>query len=103
MGHRLPCALSCIELVILWCRVLNKADGSQVKVPLKHTFNEQQIEWFKAGSALNRMKQVRLVLVSVRARLCSKLGSSTPLEPLLVHARRHTACGHDTRALFIVN
>ena len=25
------------------------------------------------------------------------------LEPLLVHARRHTACGHDTRALFIVN
>jgi hypothetical protein len=42
---------------------LNKADGSQVKVPLKHTFNEQQIEWFKAGSALNRMKQVRLVTV----------------------------------------
>ena len=58
MGHRLPCALSCIELLILWCRVLNKADGSQVKVPLKHTFNGQQIEWFKAGSALNRMKQV---------------------------------------------
>lgn len=25
---------------------------------LNHTFNEQQIEWFKAGSALNRMKQV---------------------------------------------
>ena len=40
------------------CRVLTKADGSQVKVPLKHTFNQQQIEWFKAGSALNRMKQV---------------------------------------------
>jgi|LauGreDrversion4_2_1035121.scaffolds.fasta_scaffold456878_2 aconitate hydratase len=39
-------------------RVLTKADGSQVKVPLKHTFNQQQIEWFKAGSALNRMKQV---------------------------------------------
>jgi aconitate hydratase len=39
--------------------VLTKADGSQVKVPLKHTFNQQQIEWFKAGSALNRMKQVR--------------------------------------------
>jgi aconitate hydratase len=25
---------------------------------LNHTFNEQQIEWFKAGSALNRMKQL---------------------------------------------
>jgi len=38
--------------------VLTKADGTQVKVPLKHTFNQQQIEWFKAGSALNRMKQL---------------------------------------------
>ncbi|KAK6012612.1 aconitase domain protein, partial [Ostertagia ostertagi] len=27
------------------------------EVSLNHTFNEQQIEWFKAGSALNRMKQ----------------------------------------------
>ena len=25
---------------------------------LNHTMNEGQIEWFKAGSALNRMKEV---------------------------------------------
>ncbi|KAK6046734.1 hypothetical protein COOONC_15764 [Cooperia oncophora] len=31
---------------------------SIVEISLNHTFNEQQIEWFKAGSALNRMKQV---------------------------------------------
>lgn len=34
------------------------ADGSVDKIKLNHTFNEQQITWFKAGSALNRMKQI---------------------------------------------
>jgi aconitate hydratase len=48
------------------CRVLTKADGTQVKVPLKHTFNQQQIEWFKAGSALNRMKQVCVTYSAMR-------------------------------------
>ncbi|VDL68856.1 unnamed protein product, partial [Nippostrongylus brasiliensis] len=38
--------------------VIKKPDGSKVEILLNHTFNEQQIEWFKAGSALNRMKQV---------------------------------------------
>lgn len=38
--------------------VLKHKDGSKDEIPLNHTFNEQQIEWFKAGSALNRMKQV---------------------------------------------
>ena len=28
-------------------------DGTQDKISLAHTFNEGQIEWFKAGSALN--------------------------------------------------
>jgi len=30
-------------------------DGSEDKIPLTHTFNQGQIEWFKAGSALNLM------------------------------------------------
>lgn len=38
--------------------VLKHSDGSKDEIELKHTFNEQQIEWFKAGSALNRMKQL---------------------------------------------
>ncbi len=33
------------------------SDGSKDKVQLNHTYNEQQIEWFKAGSALNLIKQ----------------------------------------------
>jgi len=37
---------------------LHHADGSQEDITLNHTFNEQQITWFKAGSALNRMKEV---------------------------------------------
>ena len=32
------------------------ADGSKENVMLNHTYNEQQIEWFKAGSALNLIK-----------------------------------------------
>ena len=52
--------------------IVKKKDGSKVRlwkffltfklfkieIALNHTFNEQQIEWFKAGSALNRMKEV---------------------------------------------
>ena len=34
------------------------ADGKVDKIKLNHSMNEQQIEWFKAGSALNRMKEL---------------------------------------------
>ncbi|TZF81182.1 aconitate hydratase [Pedobacter sp. BS3] len=39
--------------------VLHHADGSEESFLVNHTYNEQQIEWFKAGAALNiiRMKQ----------------------------------------------
>lgn len=33
--------------------VINHADGTTNEIMLNHTFNDQQIEWFKAGSALN--------------------------------------------------
>lgn len=33
------------------------ADGSKEEIKLNHTYNAQQIEWFKAGSALNLIKQ----------------------------------------------
>ncbi|KAG6794786.1 aconitate hydratase, mitochondrial isoform X1 [Apis mellifera caucasica] len=33
-------------------------DGKVDKITLNHTMNEQQISWFKAGSALNRMKEI---------------------------------------------
>ncbi|KAF7964972.1 hypothetical protein HWV62_1292 [Athelia sp. TMB] len=35
--------------------VAKKADGSTAEIALAHSFNEGQIEWFKAGSALNLM------------------------------------------------
>lgn len=37
--------------------VLNHADGSSDEISVNHTYNEGQIEWFKAGSALNLIKQ----------------------------------------------
>jgi len=35
--------------------VVKHANGSTEEIPLAHSFNEGQIEWFKAGSALNLM------------------------------------------------
>jgi aconitate hydratase len=37
--------------------VLNHSDGTVDKIKLNHTYNEQQIEWFKAGSALNLIRK----------------------------------------------
>lgn len=36
---------------------VSKEDGSSIDVILDHTFNEEQLEWFKAGSALNKIKR----------------------------------------------
>ena len=33
--------------------VLNHKDGSKDEIAVNHTYNDQQIEWFKAGGALN--------------------------------------------------
>lgn len=33
--------------------VLNHSDGSKEEITVNHTYNAQQIEWFKAGGALN--------------------------------------------------
>ncbi len=33
--------------------VLNHIDGTSETIKVNHTYNEQQIEWFKAGGALN--------------------------------------------------
>jgi aconitate hydratase len=35
--------------------VINHSDGTTEECKLNHTFNESQIEWFKYGSALNRI------------------------------------------------
>jgi aconitate hydratase len=37
---------------------IKHADGSVDKITLNHSFNDLQITWFKAGSALNRMKEI---------------------------------------------
>lgn len=37
--------------------VLTHTDGKTDKIKLNHTYNQQQIEWFKAGSALNLIRK----------------------------------------------
>ena len=45
-----------------------KEDGSTYTIPLAHTFNNNQLKWFKAGSALN----------AVRSRWHLDIGSDWP-------------------------
>lgn len=42
--------------------VLKREDGSSEKIELAHSFNEGQIEWFKAGSALNLVRRLAFFL-----------------------------------------
>jgi aconitate hydratase len=37
--------------------VLNHADGSKDEITVNHSYNDQQIEWFKAGGALNIIRK----------------------------------------------
>lgn len=39
------------------CEITHE-DGKKETISLNHTMNESQIEWFKAGSALNRMAEL---------------------------------------------
>jgi aconitate hydratase len=37
--------------------VLTHKDGSTDSIEANHTYNQQQIEWFKAGGALNIIRK----------------------------------------------
>ena len=37
--------------------VLNHKDGSKEEIKVNQSYNEQQIEWFKAGGALNVIRR----------------------------------------------
>jgi aconitate hydratase len=39
--------------------VLHHSDGTTEKVQLDHTLTAEQIDWFRAGSALNRIKAMQ--------------------------------------------
>ena len=39
---------------------IHKPDGTTVEFEASHTFSTEQIEWFKAGSALNIIRQKHL-------------------------------------------
>jgi aconitate hydratase len=37
--------------------LLNHQDGSKDEIPVNHSYNANQIEWFKAGAALNLIRE----------------------------------------------
>ncbi|KER05296.1 aconitate hydratase protein, partial [Marine Group I thaumarchaeote SCGC AAA799-E16] len=36
--------------------IITHADGNKEEIMLNHSYNNSQIEWFKAGSALNVLR-----------------------------------------------
>lgn len=58
--------------------LINKADGAVVEFEAKHTFSPEQVEWFKAGSALN----------IVRAKVASEKSKSGSAKPSLIQSLR---------------
>jgi aconitate hydratase len=58
--------------------VINKTDGSVVEFEAKHTFSPEQVEWFKAGSALN----------IVRAKVAGEKSKSGLTKPSLIQSLR---------------
>jgi aconitate hydratase len=37
--------------------VIEHADGSKATIELKHTMTDEQVGWFRAGSALNLIRE----------------------------------------------
>lgn len=52
--------------------VVHPKDGASWESELTHTFNAEQLDWFKAGSALNRMKELnkRFVWLMFKLKSC---------------------------------
>merc|ERR1712093_566839 len=44
--------------------VCKHKDGSKTEIPLTHTFNEGQLKWMRAGSALNEMGKAKSALTA---------------------------------------
>jgi aconitate hydratase len=70
--------------------VLNHKDGSKDQIKVNHTYNAGQIEWFKAGSALNLMaKQIAGAATfkqPVSRKIVTKPGGKKVVKPLLEKA-----------------
>jgi aconitate hydratase len=63
--------------------VLNHRDGSNETIKVNHTYNVGQIEWFKAGSALNLMaKQITAQSGSVAASPAKKVMKKAVKKPV---------------------
>ncbi len=66
------------------CRI-TKADGRVIEFEAKHTFSDEQVEWFKAGSALN------IVRAKVSASKSKSSAKSKPATKAKTSAKKKTA------------
>lgn len=46
---------------------LKHKDGSEDSFEVEHTYNDTQIAWFKAGSALNLLQEIIVVAMQLKS------------------------------------
>ena len=69
-----------------------KEDGSTYTIPLAHTFNNNQLKWFKAGSALNAVRSCwHVVWLVIKSWLSVLALAPMPDRSLVLHAHAYTA------------
>ena len=62
--------------------VVKHSDGSKDEISLAHSFNEGQIEWFKAGSALNLVRRLSFASTQTPSNPFSTLDGTEGKEQL---------------------
>ena len=59
------------------CQIV-KPDGTTIDFEAVHTFSPEQVEWFKAGSALNIVRE-KVAAAGYRACAATDTGSASPV------------------------
>jgi aconitate hydratase len=83
--------------------ILNHKDGSRESIKVNHTYNAGQIEWFKAGSALNLMaKQITEKAATtfkqpVSMKIVTKKSGKKVVKPMLSKAVKKTSAKTSTK------
>jgi aconitate hydratase len=87
--------------------VLNHKDGSKDTIKVNHTYNAGQIEWFKAGSALNLMaKEITATPTfkqPVSMKIITKKSGKKVVKPLLSKPAKKSTAKASTKKAKAVN
>ncbi len=71
--------------------IVKHSDGTKDAIELKHSFNAEQIEWFKAGSALNLLKTLEAAKDAAKAAKAAKPAAEKVVKAAVMVAKSKPA------------